>query len=66
VDIIAAIAADTGEQVIPREADMVDTLSGLSGRILDLVAISEMMGRREYEVCAVPARTQNSQVVMGP
>ena len=43
----AAVAADTGLPVMPSEAAMVATLSGRSGRILELVAISEMMGRRE-------------------
>ena len=33
--------------VMPSDAAMVDTLSGRSGRILELVAISEMMGRSE-------------------
>ena len=43
----AAVAAETGLPVMPSEAAMVATLSGRSGRILELVAISEMMGRRE-------------------
>ena len=43
----AAVAADTGLPVMPSEAAMVDTLSGRSGRIFELVAISEMMGRSE-------------------
>ena len=43
---MAAVAADTGEPVMPSEAEMVATLSGRSGRTLALVAISEMMGSR--------------------
>ena len=41
----AAVAADTGLPVMPSDAEMVDTLSGRSGRIFELAAISEMMGR---------------------
>ena len=43
----AAVAADTGLPVMPSEAATAATLSGLSGRILLLVAISEMMGSSE-------------------
>ena len=64
--MMAAVAAETGQPVMPSEAAMVATLSGRSGRIFELVAISEMMGRSEYQVCAVPATRQNSHVVSGP
>ena len=43
----AAVAADTGLPVMPNDAEMVATLNGRSGRILELVAISEMIGRSE-------------------
>ena len=43
---MAAVAADTGEPVMPSEAAMAATLSGRSGRILAFREISEMMGRR--------------------
>ena len=45
--MMAAVAADTGLPVIPKEAAMVATLRGRSGRILELVAISEMIGSSE-------------------
>ncbi len=43
----AAVAAETGLPVMPNDADMVATLNGRSGRIFELVAISEMIGRSE-------------------
>ena len=43
----AAVAADIGLPVIPKEAAMVATVIGRSGRILLLVAISEIMGNSE-------------------
>ena len=41
---MAAVAADTGEQVMPNDAVTVATLNGRSGRTLFFWAISEMMG----------------------
>ena len=43
----AAVAAETGLPVMPSEAAIAATLIGRSGRILLLVAISEMMGSKE-------------------
>ena len=43
----AAVAADIGLPVIPKEAAIVATVMGRSGRILLLVAISEIMGSSE-------------------
>ena len=43
----AAVAADIGLPVIPKDAAMVATVMGRSGRILLLVAISEIMGSSE-------------------
>ena len=66
VEMTAAVAADIGLPVMPNEAAIVDTVMGRSGRIFELLAISAMMGSSEYEVWAVPAKRQKSQVVSGP
>ena len=47
VEMMAAVAADTGLPVMPSEAAMAETLIGRSGRIFELVAISDMMGSKE-------------------
>ncbi len=44
---MAAVAAETGLPVMPSDAAIVATLIGRSGRILLLVAISEMIGNKE-------------------
>ena len=41
---MAAVAADTGEPVMPNDAETVATLNGRSGRTWSLRAISAMMG----------------------
>ena len=45
--MMAAVAAETGEPVMPKEAAMVATLSGRSGQILEFVAISEIIRSSE-------------------
>ena len=47
VEIIAAVAAETGLPVMPNEAAIVATLIGRSGLIFELVAISEIIGSSE-------------------
>ena len=47
VEITAAVAADIGEPVIPSEAAIVATVMGRSGRILEFLAISEIIGNSE-------------------
>ena len=65
-EIMAAVAAETGLPVMPNEAAIAATLNGRSGRIFELVAISEIIGSSEYEVWAVPATRQKSHVTSGP
>ena len=43
-EMIAAVAADTGDPVQPSDAAMVAMLNGRSGRTFSLRAISEMIG----------------------
>lgn len=45
-EMIAAVAADTGEPVHPRDADIVAMERGRSGRTFSLRAISDMIGSR--------------------
>ena len=46
-EMMAAVAAETGEPVMPSEAEMTAKLKGHSGRILLAWAISLMMGSSE-------------------
>ena len=43
-EMMAAVAADTGDPVQPSDAAMVAMLNGRSGRTFSLRAISEMIG----------------------
>ncbi len=53
-----AVAALMGLPVIAKWEAITETDNGLSGLILCLAATSEMIGKREYTMCAVPANKQ--------
>ncbi|MNW52970.1 hypothetical protein D3C74_305110 [compost metagenome] len=63
--IMAAVAADTGEQVIACWEAIILLEIGLSGLILLSMASSLMTGNKLYTTCPVPDKNVNSQEMTG-